>query len=86
MKKVVGETGFEPATARPPAEYSTRLSYSPTHVPLSNLWDGRTILRRFRRSKPEFIKTGQEMSGSLVQQTANVFKVGKNGAQFIAIN
>ena len=27
---MVGETGFEPATARPPAEYSTRLSYSPT--------------------------------------------------------
>ena len=28
--EVVGETGFEPATARPPAECSTRLSYSPT--------------------------------------------------------
>ncbi len=31
--RVVGETGFEPATARPPAEYSTRLSYSPNRDP-----------------------------------------------------
>ena len=27
---MVGETGFEPATPAPPAQCSTRLSYSPT--------------------------------------------------------
>lgn len=31
-KLLVGETGFEPATARPPAECATRLRHSPLEV------------------------------------------------------
>lgn len=30
--RVVGKTRFELATARPPAEYSTRLSYFPSRI------------------------------------------------------